>query len=41
MLSQAAFGVAAGLVAVRSPRLAARESVAFALRAGLEVRRFP
>ena len=36
MVSQAAFGVAAGLVVVRSPRVATRENVAFALRIGLE-----
>src|SRR5205823_7322093 len=36
MVSQAAFGVAAGVVVVRSPRVATRENVAFALRIGLE-----
>ena len=36
MMSQAAFGVTAGLVVVRLPQVATRENVAFALRIGLE-----
>src|SRR5262249_15781401 len=34
--SQAAFGVVAGLVVGRQPRVATRENVAFAIRAGVE-----
>jgi hypothetical protein len=36
MASQAAFGVVAGLVVVRQPRVPTRENVSFALRAGIE-----
>jgi hypothetical protein len=36
MASQVAFGVVAGLVVVRQPRVPTRENVAFALRAGIE-----
>jgi hypothetical protein len=36
MASQAAFGVVAGFVVVRSPRIPTRENVSFALRAGIE-----
>ena len=36
MASQGAFGVVAGLVVVRYPRLPTRENVSFALRAGVE-----
>jgi hypothetical protein len=34
--SQVAFGVVAGLIVVRQPRVATRENVAFAIRAGVE-----
>jgi len=34
--SQAAFGIVAGLVVVRQPRVPTRENVAFAIRAGVE-----
>jgi hypothetical protein len=34
--SQVAFGIVAGLVVVRQPRVATRENVAFAIRAGVE-----
>ena len=34
--SQAAFGIAAGLVVVRQPRVTTRENIAFAIRAGVE-----
>ena len=34
--SQVAFGIAAGLVVVRQPRVPTRENVAFAIRAGVE-----
>jgi hypothetical protein len=36
MASQAAFGIVAGLVVVRSPRVPTRENLSFALRAGIE-----
>lgn len=36
MTSQVAFGVVAGLVVVRQPRVPTRENLAFALRAGVE-----
>jgi hypothetical protein len=36
MASQAAFGIVAGLVVMRHPRLPTRENVAFAIRAGVE-----
>ena len=36
MVSQCAFGMVAGLVVVRQTRMATRENVAFALRAGVE-----
>jgi hypothetical protein len=36
MASQAAFGIVAGVVVVRLPRVATRENVSFALRAGIE-----
>jgi len=36
MASQVAFGVAAGLVVVRQPRVPTRENISFALRAGIE-----
>jgi hypothetical protein len=36
MASQVAFGVVAGIVVVRQPRVPTRENVAFALRAGVE-----
>jgi hypothetical protein len=36
MASQAAFGIVAGLVVVRQPRVPTRENVHFALRAGIE-----
>jgi len=36
MASQAAFGMVAGLVVVRQPRVPTRENVSFALRAGIE-----
>ena len=36
MASQAAFGIVAGLVVVRQPRVPTRENVSFALRAGIE-----
>jgi hypothetical protein len=34
--SQVAFGIVAGLVVVRQPRVQTRENVAFAIRAGVE-----
>jgi hypothetical protein len=34
--SQVAFGIVAGLVVVRQPRVPTRENVAFAIRAGVE-----
>jgi hypothetical protein len=34
--SQVAFGVVAGLVVVRQPRVTTRENIAFAIRAGVE-----
>lgn len=34
--SQVAFGIVAGLVAVRQPRVTTRENIAFAIRAGVE-----
>ena len=34
--SQAAFGIVAGLVVVRQPRVTTRENIAFAIRAGVE-----
>jgi hypothetical protein len=34
--SQVAFGIVAGLVVVRHPRVPTRENVAFAIRAGVE-----
>jgi hypothetical protein len=34
--SQVAFGIVAGLVVVRQPRVATRENIAFAIRAGVE-----
>jgi len=36
MASQLAFGVVAGLVVERHPRVPTRENVAFAIRAGVE-----
>jgi hypothetical protein len=36
LASQVAFGIVAGLVVVRQPRVATRENVAFAIRAGVE-----
>ena len=36
MVSQCAFGIVAGMVVVRQTRMATRENVAFALRAGVE-----
>jgi hypothetical protein len=36
MASQVAFGVIAGIVVVRQPRVRTRENVAFAIRAGVE-----
>ena len=36
MASQVAFGVVAGLIVVRQPRVPTRENVAFAIRAGVE-----
>ena len=36
MASQVAFGIVAGLVVVRQPRVPTRENVAFAMRAGVE-----
>lgn len=38
MASQVAFGVVAGLIVVRQPRVPTRENIAFAIRAGVEVR---
>jgi hypothetical protein len=34
--SQVAFGIVAGLVVVRQPRVTTRENIAFAIRAGVE-----
>jgi hypothetical protein len=34
--SQVAFGVVAGLIVVRQPRIPTRENVSFAIRAGVE-----
>jgi hypothetical protein len=34
--SQVAFGIVAGLIVVRQPRVKTRENVAFAIRAGVE-----
>lgn len=36
MASQVAFGIVAGMVVVRQPRVPTRENLAFALRAGVE-----
>ena len=36
MASQVAFGVVAGLIVVRQPRVSTRENISFALRAGIE-----
>ena len=36
MASQVAFGIVAGIVVVRQPRVTTRENVSFALRAGIE-----
>ena len=36
MASQVAFGIVAGMVVVRQPRVTTRENLAFALRAGVE-----
>jgi hypothetical protein len=36
MASQVAFGIVAGLVVVRYPRVPTRENIAFAVRAGIE-----
>jgi hypothetical protein len=36
MVSQAGFGIVAGLVVVRQPRVPTRENVSFILRAGIE-----
>jgi hypothetical protein len=36
VVSQVAFGIVAGLVVVRQPRIPTRENVIFAIRAGVE-----
>jgi len=38
VMSQIAFGIVAGLVVVRHPRVTTRENIAFAIRAGVEAR---